>query len=41
MVAELRRREIGLTSLYEKLDITTPAAGWSSTSSSRSRSNTP
>ncbi|MFF9573128.1 recombinase family protein [Streptomyces sp. NPDC014685] len=39
MVAELRDRGIGFTSLHENLDTTTPAAGSSSTSSPPSRSS--
>ncbi|GAA3515028.1 DNA invertase Pin-like site-specific DNA recombinase [Streptosporangium album] len=35
MAGELRRRQIGFTSLHENLDTTTPAAGWCSMSSPR------
>ena len=33
IVTTLRRRDVGFKSLHEALDTTTPAAGWSSTSS--------
>jgi DNA invertase Pin-like site-specific DNA recombinase len=35
MVGDLRRRDVGFTSLHESLDTTTPAGGWCSTSSPR------
>lgn len=39
IVTTLRRRGVGFKRLHEALDTTTPAGGWSSTSSLRSRSS--